>query len=157
MEPRAELLHLPKEYGTPTRVIPWADVRARLEDAMRFWLATARPDGRPHVVGLDGVWLDDAWYFGGSTETVWHKTLMANPEAVLHLEDALHAVIVEGRAMRETPDAETAARLAERAKRYGYGMTAADYQTEMWVFRPVRAFAWNEIPHDFTRFVFEGR
>ena len=156
MEPRAELLILPKEYGTPTRVVPWAHVRARLEDALRFWLATSRPDGRPHVVPLDGIWLDDLWYFGGSTETVTHRNLMTNPEAVLHLEEAMQAVIVEGRAERVTPDAATAKRLAARAKRYGYGMGQSAYQVEMWVFRPVRAFAWVDIPNDFTRFLFDA-
>jgi Pyridoxamine 5'-phosphate oxidase len=64
---------------------------------MHYWLATTRPDGRPHVVPLDGLWLDDAWFFGGSAETVKYRNLKANPRAVVHLDDSERAVIVEGR------------------------------------------------------------
>jgi nitroimidazol reductase NimA-like FMN-containing flavoprotein (pyridoxamine 5'-phosphate oxidase superfamily) len=64
---------------------------------MHYWLATTRPDGRPHVVPLDGLWLDDAWFFGGSAETVKSRNLKANPRAVVHLDDSERAVIVEGR------------------------------------------------------------
>jgi hypothetical protein len=54
-EPVAELLQLPKEYGTPEVVLKWEHVRARPADATHYWLATARPDGRPQVVPLDGI------------------------------------------------------------------------------------------------------
>ncbi|MEV0388431.1 pyridoxamine 5'-phosphate oxidase family protein [Nonomuraea sp. NPDC050643] len=30
--------------------------------------ATVRADGRPHVVPVDGVWVDDRLYFGGRPE-----------------------------------------------------------------------------------------
>lgn len=57
---------------------------------------------------LDGVWLDDAWYFGGSSATVKQRNLTANPRAVLHLEDAMSAVIVEGACEKVVPDADLA-------------------------------------------------
>jgi hypothetical protein len=47
-DPVAELLELPKGYGRPRAPLAWAAVRARLVVAMRYWLATVRPDGRPH-------------------------------------------------------------------------------------------------------------
>jgi nitroimidazol reductase NimA-like FMN-containing flavoprotein (pyridoxamine 5'-phosphate oxidase superfamily) len=130
-------------------------VRERLESAKRYWLATVRPDGRPHVVPLDGNWLDDRWYFGGSPETVKHRNLTANPRAVLHLEDGLSATIVEGRCEVIQPDDEFANRLSELSKeKYGFGPPPSVYMTGVWELTPVRVLAWVEFPRDATRFVF---
>jgi len=125
-DPVAELLDLPSEYGTPEVPLTWGDVRARLAGAMHYWLATVRADGRPHVVPLDGIWLDDEWFFGGSAETVKQRNLTANATAVMHLEDAEHAVIVEGRCEEITPDDQLADRLSDLSKaKYGYGARRA--------------------------------
>jgi nitroimidazol reductase NimA-like FMN-containing flavoprotein (pyridoxamine 5'-phosphate oxidase superfamily) len=123
---------------------------------MHYWLATARPDGRPHVVPLDGIWLDDEWFFGGSEEAVKHRNLKANPRAVLHLEDSEHAVIVEGRCAEIVPDDRLARRLSELSKsKYGYGPDPASYATTgVWRLRPERELSWRQFPRDATRFVF---
>ena len=42
---------------------PWAEARGRLEEAGTYWLATARPDGRPHVMPVLGAWVDGALSF----------------------------------------------------------------------------------------------
>lgn len=68
--PVAELLDLPPEYGRPEAPLEWEAVRGRLVAASHCWLVTVRPDGRPHVRPVDGLWLDDAGWFGGSAETV---------------------------------------------------------------------------------------
>jgi len=44
--------------GDPQAVIPWSDAVARLSAANLFWLATIRPDGRPHLRPLFAVWVD---------------------------------------------------------------------------------------------------
>jgi hypothetical protein len=62
-------------------------------------------------VPLDGIWLDDHWYFGGSAAAVKHSNLKADPRAVLHLEDAGSAVIVEGSCEELLPDGALGARL----------------------------------------------
>jgi nitroimidazol reductase NimA-like FMN-containing flavoprotein (pyridoxamine 5'-phosphate oxidase superfamily) len=156
-EPVAELLELPPGYGKPKEPLAWADVRDRLAAATRYWLATTRPDGRPHVVPLDGLWVDDAWYFGGSPKTVKHRNLKANPAAVVHLEEADRAVIVEGRCEEIFPDEQFARRLSELSKeKYGYGPDPATYaSTGFWRLRPERVLSWNRFPLDATRFVFE--
>ena len=41
----------------------WDKALADLQGAEVYWLSTVRPDGRPHVTPLLGVWLDDALYF----------------------------------------------------------------------------------------------
>ena len=115
-----------------------------------------RPDGRPHVVPLDGIWLDDRWYFGGSRATVKHRNLEADPRAVLHLEDALSAVIVEGVCEELFADGALAAQLSEHSKtKYGYGPDPASYASSgVWCLRPQRVLSWGRFPRDATRFVF---
>jgi nitroimidazol reductase NimA-like FMN-containing flavoprotein (pyridoxamine 5'-phosphate oxidase superfamily) len=41
----------------------WARGRRDLQDAQVYWLTTVRPEGRPHVTPLLGIWFDGALYF----------------------------------------------------------------------------------------------
>src|SRR5688572_26978559 len=106
MEPTAELLDFPSAYGKASIKLDWNGVRERLEKAERYWLGVTRADGRPHVIPIDGLWLDDIWYFGGAPETVHQRSVKENPNLVMHLEDTMQAVIVEGVAGWLTPSEE---------------------------------------------------
>ena len=154
-DPPGERLGLPPGYGTPAATLAWAEVRARIEEAPNYWLATVRPDGRPHVVPLDGLWLDDAWWFGGSPQAVKHRNLLADGRAVLHLADPAAAVIVEGVCELVVPDGPTAGRLAEASRRkYGYGPPPSSYADGVWRLRPSKVMAWTSLAADATRFRF---
>jgi hypothetical protein len=105
-EPIAELDPDFSDPGaTPT---PWAEARSQLEGAEIFWLATVRPDGRPHVTPLISVWVDDApWFVTGPTERK-ARNLAENSSCVLTtgcntLSEGLD-VVVEGEAVREVDD-----------------------------------------------------
>ena len=48
----------PAGYGLPEGdegMLDWSQVRQRLVASKHYWLATVRPDGRPHVVPRWGV------------------------------------------------------------------------------------------------------
>jgi nitroimidazol reductase NimA-like FMN-containing flavoprotein (pyridoxamine 5'-phosphate oxidase superfamily) len=153
--PRVEQLAIPPEYGSPSHLLSWDAVDTRLAEALHYWLATVRPDGRPHAVPLDGLWLDAKWYFGGSPRTVKHRNLLANPRATLHLEDAASAVIVEGACQVITPDAETAEHLSQSSRaKYGYGPSPSVYLEGVWQLQPTRVMAWTDLTSDPTRFLF---
>jgi hypothetical protein len=156
--PEAELLRVPPEYGAPKAPLDWAGVRTRLEQATHYWLVTVRPDGRPHGVPVDGNWLDDRWYFGGSPAAVKHRNLMANPRAMVHLEDGTRAVIVEGVCEVIHPDERLATRLSETSKsKYGYSKSPSFYmEAGLWRLTPDRVLAWERFPSDATRFVFDS-
>jgi hypothetical protein len=52
---------MPEGYGLPDTtdgVLARSAVQERLVAAQRCWLASVRPDGRPHTVPRWGVWLD---------------------------------------------------------------------------------------------------
>ena len=76
-EPKVEQLALPPQYGKPKKKLEWAAVRKDLEDAPVYWVATTRPDGRPHVVPRDGIWHEDTWYYGGAEVTIHNRNPVA--------------------------------------------------------------------------------
>ena len=154
--PSAESLRLPDGYGQPSgETLPWTEVSQRLAEAPRYWLATVRPDGRPHVVPTDGLWVDDELWFSGSSQTVHLRNLRQNPSAAAHLEDGRRAVIVEGRAEPIVPSPEQARGLAELSRsKYGFAPPPDAYAAGIWRLSPVRVLAWNDFPHDATRFRF---
>ena len=86
MEVVARQLTLPESYGTPHRVLTWKEVEQKLVESKTYWLATTRPDGRPHTVPVDGIWWEGALYFGGDPATVHMRNLRSDPRAVVHTE-----------------------------------------------------------------------
>jgi hypothetical protein len=155
MDPTAEPIDLPEGYGTATRTMDWAAVAARLEQAPRYWLVTNRRDGRSHVVPVDGIWLDGAWWYGGSPGTLHQRNLQADQRVVVHLEDTMAAVILEGSMERVVPTAAQAERLKAASKaKYGYAPPDGAYAAGLWALRPERARAWSAFPTDVTRFRF---
>jgi hypothetical protein len=158
--PTATLLRFPPGYGTPKKMLEWDVVRLLLEDAPAYWLATTRADGRPHVVPLDGVWVDDVWWYGGAPETVHIRNVTERPQAVMHLPDPMQPVIVEGVVQRVTLETELAQRLADvsnvKYAHYGMENTADTYRKALGLF-PDRVLAWTAFPKDATRFEFGER
>jgi hypothetical protein len=95
-----------------------------------YWLSTVRPDGRPHVTPLLGVWLDGALYFcTGPTERK-AKNLAGNPHCILTtgrngLDGGLD-VVVEGSAARVTDEAELRTVADTYESKYGARFTAPE-------------------------------
>jgi hypothetical protein len=158
MEPEADQLALPAAYGSPDRLLRWSDVEQRLVAAKVYWLATTQADGSPHVVPVDGLWLDGAAWFGGHPSTRHTRNLRGNGHAVLHLENGSSAVIVHGIAAVDVPDDAGAERLAAPARtKYGHGQPASAYRAGVWRLAPVKVLAWTELHRDATRFRFTER
>lgn len=124
-------------------LLPWSHVVERLERSRNYWLATTRPDGRPHVTPLWGVWVDDALYFDGHPATRWARNLAANPAASVHLESGEDVVILEGAVEDLTTDADTAARIiAAWDSKYGR-LHPSPAGSGILRLRPVAARAWS--------------
>lgn len=162
--PNIDRPEMPSGYGVEqaTRYLEWPEVGARLTDSLNYWLATTRPDGRPHVVPRWGVWLDDAFWYDGSPETFHVKNLEHNPVCALHLESGTEVTIVEGRSIRPEPIVgELGERLAaEYGRKYGtqYSPEPDAWSDEiaggMRTIAPDRVLAWTDFPKDLTRFTF---
>ena len=97
--PRAMRPTIPASYGFPTSskgLLDWNWARERLTNSHNYVIVTVRPDGRPHAMGMHGLWHDDAYYFGTSSATRKAKNLALNPHCVLISEDMNELIIVEG-------------------------------------------------------------
>lgn len=69
----------------------------RLLTDKNIWLATVRPDGRPHLVPLWFVWVDDKVYIS-TQASVKERNLRVNPRVSVALENGTQPVIAEGTA-----------------------------------------------------------
>ena len=155
MEPHAEQLPLPTAYGRPDVLLDWAEVQARLEAAPHYWLATVRPDGRPHAVPVDGIWVDGALVFGGDPATVHARNLAAGSGVSVHLGNADEVTILEGVPDLYEPSQPEARAFAAASKaKYGYAPPVSAYLSGVWRVRPTVVLAWTALHRDATRFRF---
>ncbi|TMC13042.1 MAG: pyridoxamine 5'-phosphate oxidase [Chloroflexi bacterium] len=155
-EPAASRLKLPPGYRNPPRnasLLPWARARVRLEQAETYWIATAGPDGRPHVASLWGVWVEDALYFDGFSGARWARNLAANPAAVVHLDDGNDVVIVEGRVDDIVPPLATGEQVADAWSRK-YRRLAPEPTSSIYRLTPHAARGWTSFPDDVTSWTF---
>ena len=76
-------------------LLPWDWAVERLSGSHNYWLVTTRPDGRPHMMPLWGLWLDSTFYFSTGRQSRKGRNLAANSHCVVATEHADEAVIVE--------------------------------------------------------------
>lgn len=104
----AEIHGFSEPEATPT---PWLAGLEQVLGADTFWLSTVRPDGRPHVTPLIGVWHAEAFWFATGPEERKALNLAENPSCAVTtgrsdlVEGALD-VVLEGRAEQVTDDDE---------------------------------------------------
>jgi len=101
----------------------WRETRARLEEAQFYWLATTRPDARPHIMPVLAVWYDGALYFSAGPSSRKSRNLAHRQHCTIAVDsDDLH-LIVEGTATKATNGARLE-RLAELySSKYGWDVT----------------------------------
>jgi nitroimidazol reductase NimA-like FMN-containing flavoprotein (pyridoxamine 5'-phosphate oxidase superfamily) len=113
-------------YGS--ELIPWSRVLQQLEAGETkgsIWLATTRPDGRPHVAGVGAVWEGGKFYVVSGAGTRKSKNLAENPNCVIALSLPDLDVVLEGTAAIVRDEA-TLSRLAERYRAGGWPAEARD-------------------------------
>jgi len=109
----AELYHLDP--------IPWSRALEALEAKPKAnetsFLATTRPDGRPHLAGVGAVWDGGKVYFVSGAGTRKSRNVAENPSCAVSMSLEGIDLVIEGRAERVTDDAT----LHRLAKRYAEG------------------------------------
>ena len=151
-EPKADRPHMPA-YGLASEsdgeLFPWSWAVERLTRCRNYFVATVRPDGRPHSMPVWGVWLDDAFWFntgGGSRKA---KNLAANARCVVTTEGADECTILEGEAERVTDSAEIARFVEVYRAKYDWSLAESDDPT--FVVHPRVAFGFVEAAEHFTK------
>ena len=147
---------IPAEYGIPKNnkgLLPWSHITERMTRAMHYWVCTVDPKCHPHVTPVDGLWLDDKLYFGGSPQTLRNRNLDKNTAVSVHLDSSEDVIILQGEAHLQNPDHILAVQLSKASgEKYGYAPRPEDYETSgVHVFRPQVVFAWKQFPKDVTR------
>ena len=84
--------------GEGRGLLPWSWAEERLTRSVAYWLATTRPDGRPHVMPVWCLWDDGALWFSSSVGSRKVRNLRADPRCAVTTDEAMQPVVVEGRA-----------------------------------------------------------
>ncbi|HEU5013036.1 MAG TPA: pyridoxamine 5'-phosphate oxidase family protein [Roseiflexaceae bacterium] len=167
VEPTTGRPHMPPGYISPEAqgaLMPWSSAREHWEWARVYWICTVRPNGRPHVSPVWGVWVDDVLYFDGSPETRRMRNIAANPHIAVHLDSdsaGNEAFTAEGIAHAvQRPDRALAERIAAayRAKYAADGYAPEPGQWDeggLYAMQPRVALGWTSFLKDATRWQFD--
>jgi len=107
--------------------IPWSRALEQLDGGAEgtFWLATTRPDGRPHIAGIGALWLDGRIYVVIGADTRKGRNLADNPSCALSVSLKGLDLVIEGTAVKVSDDA-TLRRLAKKYADQGWPVKAED-------------------------------
>ncbi|HEV2993058.1 MAG TPA: pyridoxamine 5'-phosphate oxidase family protein [Acidimicrobiia bacterium] len=94
-------------------------------DRHTSWLATVRPDGRPHVMPLGVLWTEDRAFFTAGPASQKARNLARDPRCTLTVATEPFDLVVEGEAVRVTDDAALQ-RVAAGYAEMGWAPTARD-------------------------------
>lgn len=86
----------------------------RLAEERNIWLATTRPDGRPHLVPIWFVHEAGRFYICTQAQSVKARNLQNNGNVMLALEDGDKAFVVEGTARAVQPVANVVSKFKEK-------------------------------------------
>jgi hypothetical protein len=157
--PRASRPVVPSGYRFPTSpegLLDWSWARERLTNSHNYVIVTVRPDGRPHAMGMHGLWFDDAYYFGTDVDSRKAKNLTKNAHCVLVCENFHELVIVEGSAETIDWDSIPEGLSEASSSKYGWPMKphkgGAIYRMSP---RVVFAFPLDQIATAVTRWAFD--
>jgi hypothetical protein len=164
-------------YGN--QPIPWSRALAALEapptnpgepgGPNTYWLATTRPDQRPHIAGVGALWVDGTFYFVSGPGTRKSRNLAKNPNCVISVKLSGLDLIVEGTA-RVVTDESTLQRLAKLYRAQGWpasvsgGAFTAEFSApsagpppwNLYVMTPSTAFGTASVePYGATRWRFD--
>jgi pyridoxine/pyridoxamine 5'-phosphate oxidase len=89
--------------------IPWSRALKQLEAQAKeegrgrtCWLATADPDGRPHVAAVGAMWVDGKFYFVSGPKLRKSRNVAADPRCAVSVSLDDIDVVVEGTAHKVT-------------------------------------------------------
>jgi PPOX class probable F420-dependent enzyme len=90
---------MPQGYGIttdPATAPSWEAIVDKIARSRNYWIGSTRPDGRPHVMPVWGVWVDGALHFSTDPASRKGRNLSRQPEVVVNLESGDDVVILEG-------------------------------------------------------------
>lgn len=115
--------------------------KARLGKERNIWIATVRPNGKPHLVPVWFVSVDEKLYICIEPSSVKGKNLRKNPNACLALENGSHPIICQGFAqIVETPWPQAA--VDAFRKKYDWDVATETRYTQLIEITPEKWLSW---------------
>jgi nitroimidazol reductase NimA-like FMN-containing flavoprotein (pyridoxamine 5'-phosphate oxidase superfamily) len=151
---------MPDGYQQPSgdvALCSWSYAIERLEQSENYWLATVRPDGRPHVTPVWGVWVDGALYFDGIPTSHWARNLALNPALAVHLESGTQVLILEGAVEDLETDPDLGRRVMDAWETKYRGEPPQPATRGIFRLRPRTARGWTQFPEDATLWTFDAQ
>jgi len=151
-QPRADRPDMPG-YGlldeqAGTGLKPWSYAVERLANARGYWIATSRPDGRPHAMPIWGVWLNDKFMFSTGIQSRKARNIAANPSVVIAVEPADDAIILEG-TVESVEDRDVKKKFAD-AYQAKYSWDMEGFDEPVFAVTPTAAFSFSTNPGEFV-------
>jgi general stress protein 26 len=142
--PSPTRVQMPAGYvppGTKTNFLPWDWVTERLAKSHNYWICTTRPNGRPHVAPVWGVWHDGTVVFSTDPRSRKARNLAANPAVTIHLESGDEVVILEGSIER----IELTSRIDDvYNEKYKMHLSTFPGPAAIYQLKPKKVMAWRE-------------
>jgi nitroimidazol reductase NimA-like FMN-containing flavoprotein (pyridoxamine 5'-phosphate oxidase superfamily) len=113
----------------------------RLTTERNIWLATVRPDGRPHLIPLWFAWHNDLIYICIQPNSVKAQNLIENPLVSLSLEDGNKPLICEGESA-VIPSPYPSAVTAIFKQKYNWDITTDSDYTQLVAVTPHKWLSW---------------
>jgi hypothetical protein len=161
LRPSSSRPDVPAAYGIVGEnegrgLLDWSWAEERLRGRYIWWLATTRPDGRPHLMPVWAVWIGEGVAFSTGAGTSKAKNIAANPFVTIVPERGVESVIVEGEVVA-LPEELLAAFVAAYTEAYGMDPTAMG--EPVFLVKPKKAFGFIDeddgFPLSATRWTFD--
>jgi pyridoxine/pyridoxamine 5'-phosphate oxidase len=155
-EPQARRPYWPDAVQNPAGpakdLKSWSWALKRLDKSHNYWISTARPDGRPHLMVVWGIWIEDAFWFCTGARTRKSKNLLAHPQCVIATEAADEAVILEGEVAQVLDKIQLEGFVTAYNKKYGGDVEALLKDQSSLVYRvnPSKVFGFDEHAENFV-------
>ncbi len=120
--------------------IPQA-AKERLARERNIWIATARPDGRPHMVPVWFTHVEDQLYICIEPKSVKGRNLRSNRKVCLALEDGVNPLICEGEA-RVLEKPWPTAMVSGFVEKYGWDISYEHRYTQLVEITPHKWLHW---------------
>lgn len=135
-------------------LLPWSWAVERLSDGHNYWVATTRPDGRPHAMPVWGVWFDNRFYFSTGEQSRKARNIAENPHCAVGTERGTDAVVIEGVAELVTGEAVRNRFAKLYGQKYKWDLTGFD--EPIYAVRPSVVFGLTSgLAETATRWVFD--
>ena len=113
-------------FQASSALTAWATTESQLVAARNYWLATVRPEGRPHVVPVWGVWLDNVLYFSTGEKSRKARNLGREPRCAFSVESGDLHLVVEGSVSRVNEEALLQRMAAAYTPKYDWPLSLRD-------------------------------